>query len=171
MKNQAKTKKKHSVSNFYEKVASTVTRAAGKPVATIIAILVVVIWALTGSLFDYSNTWQLVINTGTTIITFIMVFIIQQTQNKDTMAVHLKLNELIASSPGASNRLIDSEDFTEQDLEEIKKFYIRLSGLAKKHNDLYTTHSLDEADKKHLEKVQSVSGKKDYPKNQTNKKQ
>ena len=156
MKKQSNKNKKKPASYFFEKVAGTVTRAVGKPIATIIAILIIVVWGLSGSIFHYSDTWQLVINTGTTIITFIMVFIIQQTQNKDTMALHLKLNELIASSPEASNRLIDSEDLTEEELEEIKQFYIRLSGLAKKHNLLYSTHSLDEADKRHQKKLLSV---------------
>jgi low affinity Fe/Cu permease len=156
-----RTHKKSSTSHFYDKVAGEITKAVGRPITTIIAILIIVIWGLTGSIFNYSDTWQLVINTGTTIITFIMVFIIQQTQNKDTLALHLKLNELIASSPEASNRLIDSEDLTEEELEEIKKFYIRLSGLAKKHNLLFTTHSIDEADKRHERKLGTVAAKEE----------
>jgi len=161
MENRPKKKKKNPAFHFYDKVARTVTKAVGKPVATIIAILIIIIWGLTGSIFHYSNTWQLVINTGTTIITFIMVFIIQQTQNRDTMALHLKLNELIASSAEASNRLIDSEDLSEEELEEIKKFYIRLSGLAKKHNALFSTHSIDEADKRHQQKIGAVAAKEE----------
>lgn len=137
---------------FFGKLANAVTRAAGRPIATIIAIMLVIGWALTGPIFNYSDTWQLVINTSTTIITFIMVFIIQQTQNKDTLALHLKLNELIASSKGASNRLIDSEDLTEEELEQIKTFYIRLSKLAKKENNLGATHTLDDAEKIHDKK-------------------
>ena len=170
-KMKKRTHKKKTASHFYDKAAGAVTKAVGKPIATIIAILIIVIWGLTGSLFNYSDTWQLVINTGTTIITFIMVFIIQQTQNKDTMALHLKLNELIASSTQASNRLIDSEDLTEEELEEIKKFYIRLSGLAKKHNTLYSTHSLDEADKRHAHKVKSVEAMEEAISKHSNKKQ
>ena len=83
--------------------------------------LLIVLWAITGPIFKFSDTWQLVINTSTTIITFLMVFVIQQTQNKDTMALHLKLNELIASSELASNRLVDSEDFTEEELRLLEK--------------------------------------------------
>ena len=96
-------------------------------------------------MFDFSDTWQLVINTGTTIITFLMVFIIQQSQNKDTLAVQLKLNELIACQELASNRLIDMEDLTEEELMVLKKFYVKLSKLAEKENDLHSSHSLDEA--------------------------
>ncbi len=161
METRSKKKKKNPAFHFYEKVASDVTKAVGKPIATIIAILIIIIWGLTGSIFHYSDTWQLVINTGTTIITFIMVFIIQQTQNKDTMALHLKLNELIASSADASNRLIDSEDLTEEELEEIKNFYIKLSGLAKKHNALFSTHSIDEAEKRHQQKIGAVEAKEE----------
>jgi low affinity Fe/Cu permease len=100
-------------------------------------------------MFHFSDTWQLVINTSTTIITFLMVFIIQQTQNRDTMAVHLKLNELIASSETASNRLVDSEDLTEEELLTLKNFYLKLTKLAQKNNDLFSTHSIDEAEKRH----------------------
>ena len=171
MKKPVNNRRKLLASNFFEKVAGSATKAAGKPVATIIAIVIVVLWGLSGSMFNYSDTWQLVINTGTTIITFIMVFIIQQTQNKDTMALHLKLNELLASSQEASNRLIDSEDLTEQELEEIKRFYIRLSVLAKKHNNLYSTHSLDEAEKRHQQKVGTVEARKEAISNHSIKKQ
>jgi low affinity Fe/Cu permease len=102
-------------------------------------------WGICGPIFHYSDTWQLVINTGTTIITFLMVFVIQQSQNKDTVALQIKLNELIASQEGASNRLIDVEDITADELETLKKFYVRLSRLAKKEADIHLTHSIDEA--------------------------
>jgi low affinity Fe/Cu permease len=92
-----------------------------------------------------------VINTGTTIITFLMVFLIQQSQNKDTMALQIKLNELIATS-AASNRLIDVEDITEDELETLKKFYVKLSELAKKEADIHLTHSIDEAEEMHKQK-------------------
>jgi low affinity Fe/Cu permease len=144
--------KKNKKVTAFEKFASAVTRAAGKPIATIFAMLLVVIWAATGPVFGYSDTWQLVINTSTTIITFIMVFIIQQTQNKDTLALQLKLNELLASSLDASNRLIDSEDLTEEELDQIKRFYIKLSKLAKKEGNLRASHSIDEAEDLHEEK-------------------
>jgi low affinity Fe/Cu permease len=95
---------------FFHRFANAVTRISGRPVASVMAFLLIIVWAITGPFFGFSNTWQLVINTGTTIITFLMVFVIQQSQNKDTMAVQLKLNELIASQKNASNRLIDIED-------------------------------------------------------------
>jgi low affinity Fe/Cu permease len=123
------------------------------------AFTLVVIWAVTGPLFDFSDTWQLVINTGTTIITFLMVFIIQQSQNKDTLALQLKLNELIACQEVASNRLIDIEDLTEDELMVLKKFYVKLSELAEQENDLHSSHSLDEAATFHTRKKSSRSFK------------
>ena len=136
----------------FNKIADKVTKIAGSPIVSILAFLIVIVWALCGPLFNYSETWQLVINTGTTIITFLMVFIIQQAQNRDTTAIHLKLNELIASNEDASNRLIDIEDLTEQELRVLKSFYIRLSEKAEADNDLYSSHSIDEADENHQEK-------------------
>jgi low affinity Fe/Cu permease len=140
-----KKKTGNSARAFFERFSSAVTRAAGRPVTFILAFLIIIVWAVSGPIFKFSDTWQLVINTSTTIITFLMVFVIQQTQNKDTMALHLKLNELIASSCDASNRLIDIEDLSEQELETVKRFYIRLSELAKQEEDIHSTHSLDEA--------------------------
>ncbi len=138
----------------FEKFSAAVTKVTGKPIAFLLAMLIIVAWGVTGPIFHYSDTWQLVINTGTTIITFLMVFVIQQSQNKDTIAIHLKLNELIASSPIASNRLVDVEELTAEELETLKKFYIKLSALAQKENDIHKTHSVDEArnynDKKHV---------------------
>ena len=129
------------------------TKAAGSPFATIAAMAVILLWLLSGPFFGFSDTWQLVINTGTTIITFLMVFIIQQSQNKDTLALQLKLNELIATNKDASNRLIDVEDLTEPELQLLKKFYIKLSEMAAKDNDLHSTHSIDEATEIHLSKL------------------
>jgi low affinity Fe/Cu permease len=147
------TKKDTGFRKTFDKIASVVTRFAGRPMAFIVALFLVVVWGLTGPFFNFSETWQLVINTSTTIITFLMVFIIQQSQNKDTMAVQLKLNELIACNKKASNRLIDIEDLTEQELIVLKKFYIKLGDLAEKEQDLYSSHSIDEADKYHAKKV------------------
>jgi low affinity Fe/Cu permease len=130
----------------FNKISNVVTKAAGRPVTSIVAMGIIITWALLGPVFDYSDTWQLFINTGTTIITFLMVFIIQQSQNKDTVAIHLKLNELISSQKNASNRLIDIEDLTEEELEVLKKFYVKLSRLALKQNDLHSSHSIDEAE-------------------------
>jgi len=139
---------KKSIKRFFEKFSAKVTRATGKPMAFILAALVIIGWAATGPVFRYSDTWQLVINTGTTIVTFLMVFVIQQSQNKDTMALQIKLNELIACSP-ASNRLIDVEDITEEELETLKKFYVKLSQLARKEADIHLSHSIDEAEEIH----------------------
>lgn len=138
--------------NFFEKFSAKITKATGKPLAFILAFIVIVIWIVTGPLFHYSDTWQLVINTGTTIITFLMVFIIQHSQNKDTTAIQLKLNELIAANKDASNRLIDIEDISEAELDAIKKFYITLAELAKKEANIHATHSLDEAEENNIEK-------------------
>jgi low affinity Fe/Cu permease len=138
-------KQRSRISRPFDHFSNQITRAAGSPVAFFSAMLLIVVWAITGPIFKFSDTWQLVINTSTTIITFLMVFVIQQTQNKDTMALHLKLNELIASSEFASNRLVDSEDFTEEELRLLKKFYVKLSTLAKEESDIHQTHSIDEA--------------------------
>lgn len=133
----------------FDRFSNKVTKATGSPLAFIMAVLVIVVWALTGPVFKFSDTWQLVINTSTTIITFLMVFVIQQSQNKDTVALHLKLNELIAATKTASNRLIDVEDLTEEELMVIKKFYVHLSELSQKEKDIFQTHSLDEAKQNH----------------------
>jgi low affinity Fe/Cu permease len=143
------------LSRWFNKVSAKVTHLAGRPVTSIIAFLVVVTWGLSGPIFQFSDTWQLVINTGTTIITFLMVFIIQQSQNKDTMAVQLKLNELIACNKKASNRLIVIEDLTEEELEVLKKFYVKLSKLAAEEKGVNESHSIDEAEQFHQAKTRS----------------
>jgi low affinity Fe/Cu permease len=151
------SKKNTALIKWFDKVSKVVTRATGRPATFIVAVAVVMVWGVSGPIFNYSDTWQLVINTGTTIVTFLMVFVIQQSQNKDTMALQLKLNELIACQKNASNRLIDIEDLTEDELEVLKKFYIRLSKLSKKEDQLYTTHSIDEATKVHNQKRPGVA--------------
>jgi low affinity Fe/Cu permease len=153
-------KKKNKKFNF-DKFANRVTKATGKSSTFMIALAIIVIWAVTGPIFKFSDTWQLVINTGTTIITFLMVFIIQQTQNKDTMALQLKINELIAADGHSSNRLINIEDLSEEELEVIKKFYVSLYELAQKdlETDLRKTHSYEEAASLHKNKVSGRSVK------------
>jgi low affinity Fe/Cu permease len=136
-------------SGFFERFANWATVATGSSAAFIIAALVVIVWGITGPVFHYSETWQLVINTGTTIITFLMVFLIQKAQNKDSRAVHLKLNELIAAHEGASNRMVNIEDLSERELEQIHEFYVRLSQLAKGEDNLGCTHTIDAADVNH----------------------
>jgi low affinity Fe/Cu permease len=114
-----------------------------------LAALTVVVWLVTGPIFSYSDTWQLVINTGTTIVTFLMVFLIQRTQNKDALALQLKLNELVAAMQGGGNRLISVEDLSEQELQIIHKHYQHLADMATQDGDIHESHSLDEARERH----------------------
>jgi low affinity Fe/Cu permease len=132
--------------NLFERFSNWATIATGSSAAFIIAISTIIVWGITGPIFKYSDTWQLIINTGTTIITFLMVFLIQKSQNKDSKAIHLKLNELIASSEGTSNRMVNIEDLTERDLDHLHKFYVKLANLAAKGDDLTHTHSIDAAE-------------------------
>ncbi|MGY6270961.1 low affinity iron permease family protein [Achromobacter denitrificans] len=104
------------VSRFFDHFAAHVTKWAGSPVAFGIALIAVIVWGLSGPAFGYSETWQLVINTGTTIVTFMMVFVIQQSQNKDSEALHLKLDELLIAVSGADERLVDAERLDEEKL-------------------------------------------------------
>ena len=136
--------KPHS-SNWSERFSAMVTAATGSTPAFILALSFIVGWAICGPIFGFSEQWQLVVNTGTTIITFLMVFLIQKSQNKDSLAIQLKLNELVASHENASNRLVNVEDMTEDELKVIRKYYIHLSKYAKDEASLFQTHSLDEA--------------------------
>lgn len=138
---------------WFERFSHRVTQAAGSPLAFLVAILVIIVWALTGPIFDFDDTWQLVINTGTTIVTFLMVFLIQQTQNKDSKAVELKLNELVAATKGASNRLIDVESLTEEELDTLHGYFQELARLAKEGKDMTESHSVEEARRLHTEKL------------------
>jgi low affinity Fe/Cu permease len=142
----------NKISRLFNKFSTAVIHFTGKPIAFIIAFCIILSWWLLGPVFDYSDTWQLVINTSTTIITFLMVFVIQQSQNKDTMAMQLKLNELIASNMNASNRLVDIEDLTEDELIVLKRYYVKLAKLAEQEIELHTTHSIDEANAVHESK-------------------
>src|SRR5687767_1492143 len=137
------------MNEFFRKFAHKIADAIGTPVAFGAAALIIVVWAVTGPLFNFSDTWQLVINTGTTIVTFLMVFLIQRTQNKDALAIHLKLNEIVAALEGASNRLIDVEDLTEEEIETLHKHYRRLVAMAKKDLKLTQSHSIEEAEARH----------------------
>lgn len=116
----------HPLTRLFDRFASLVTRWAGSPAAFCIAVLTVVVWVCSGPIFHYSDGWQLVINTGTTIITFLMVFLIQQIQNKDGVALHLKLNELLSSHRAADNKLIGIEDASEEELRRLAAAYLRL---------------------------------------------
>ena len=138
---------------FFERFAGKVITATGSSWASITAMAIIVIWGVTGPLFNYSDTWQLVINTGTTIITFLMVFIIQKSQNKDGKSIQLKLNELIAATKEASNRLIDVEDLSEEELDTLHKYYMKLAELTCKHLDIKESHSIEEAMENSREKL------------------
>ena len=131
--------------SFSENFALKVTKLTGTTSAFIIAFVMVIIWGATGPFFHYSENWQLVINTGTTIITFLMVFLIQKAQNKDSLAIQLKLNELVAAHEFASNRLVDIENIPEAELKIIQKYYTQLSQLTKGEESLQQSHSIDEA--------------------------
>ena len=135
--------------NFFETFANLVTKATGSTAAFIVAFILIIIWSLSGPIFHYSQSWQLVINTGTTIVTFLMVFLIQKSQNKDSLAIQLKLNELVAAHEFASNRLVNVENMTEDELKVIQKYYIRLSEFTKKEESLQQSHSIDEAHAQH----------------------
>ena len=148
-------KNRKKISEVLESFSLKATKATGTSTAFIVALSVIVVWALTGSFFNFSDTWQLVINTGTTIVTFLMVFLIQRTQNKDALAIHLKLNEIVAALEGASNRLIDVEDLTEDEIETLHKHYQRLVAMAKNDLTLTQSHSIEEAEARH--KIKHVS--------------
>lgn len=142
-------KNKNNLSELLERFSLKATKATGTSKAFILALTVIVFWGFTGPIFHFSDTWQLVINTGTTIVTFLMVFLIQRTQNKDALAIHLKLNEIVAALEGASNRLIDVEDLTESEIETLHTHYQRLVAMAKEDLKLTQSHSIEEAEARH----------------------
>ena len=139
-------KHKHSGSGFFDRFSSAATSATGSSWAFITALAVVILWGVSGPIFKYSETWQLVINTGTTIITFLMVFLIQKAQNKDSKAIQIKLNELISSHGEASNRIVDIEDLTEEELDHLHKYYEHLAILTKKRQKIAESHSISAAE-------------------------
>ncbi|AUD02544.1 low affinity iron permease family protein [Spirosoma pollinicola] len=144
----------NSFTKFFERFASKATQATGSSTAFLMALLTIIIWIITGPVFGYSDTWQLVINTGTTIITFLMVFLIQKSQNKDSLAMQLKLNELIAVNNKASNRLLNVEDLTETELHALHQFFGKLVEKAKTEANLSESHSVEEAEDIHEDKVE-----------------
>ena len=135
-----------------EKFARAATVWAGSSWAFGIAVLTIVVWAVTGPIFQFSDTWQLVINTGTTVITFLMVFLIQRSQNNDSHAIHLKLNELLAAMKGASNRLIAAENMSEDEACVLAKHFQALVEHARKEGSLTESHSIEEAASRHSRK-------------------
>ena len=140
------------ISRLLERFSGAVTRWSGTTPAFAMACLVIVLWALAGPLFDFSNTWQLVVNTGTTVVTFLMVFLIQRAQNKDAMAIQLKLNELVAALDGASNRLIDVEDLSEDELRVLRQHYEKLVIMSRQDSRLTVSHTIEEAEVRHARK-------------------
>ncbi len=141
-----------SMSEIASRFATWVSDKSGSTWTFVGALLVIVVWAATGPIFDYSDTWQLVINTGTTIVTFLMVFLIQRAQNKGALAVQLKLNELVAAIDSASNRLISVEDLSEEELEVLHQHYRKLALMAQEEEQIAETHSIAEATARHHRK-------------------
>jgi low affinity Fe/Cu permease len=134
-----------SLSRFSEKSA----RWTGGNVAFCLATASVIVWLLTGPVFHFSDTWQLVMNTVTNVVTYLMVFLIQRSQNKDSVAVHMKLNEIVAAIDGASNRLISAENLTERELATLSAYYNKLTTMAAADDDLTKSHSIEDAEKHH----------------------
>jgi low affinity Fe/Cu permease len=116
-----------SMNDAFRKAAHRISILAGTPLAFSAALLVIVLWAVSGPLFAFSDTWQLVINTGTTIVTFLMVFLIQNTQNRDSRALHMKLDELILYTEGADNELVELEDLSDEQMDRLERHYHRLA--------------------------------------------
>ncbi len=139
------SRQRRGVGAFFEKLAHAAIEWAGGSWAFGIAVVVILVWALTGPIFGFSDTWQLVINTGTTIVTFLMVFLIQRAQNKESKAMQLKLNEIVAAIQGASNHLIDAEDLSEREIEALRRHYGELAQLAEKSGSVLESHSIEEA--------------------------
>ena len=132
--------------------ATWIAAKAGSTGAFMLAMMVIVVWAATGPIFKFSDTWQLVINTGTTIVTFLMVFLIQHAQNRESLAVQLKLNEIVAALEGASNRLVSVEDLEDDELEVLHKHYRELAKMAENELHITESHSVEEAKERHARK-------------------
>jgi len=139
------------VQDVFRRLIHRTAEVVGTAPAFAIAVFVIVIWATLGPIFHWSDTWQLVINTATTIVTFLMVFLIQRSQNKDALAIHLKLNELVAAMNGASNRLIDVEGLSEHELQTLERYYGELAKLCA-GSDITKSHSVEEARSRHAVK-------------------
>jgi low affinity Fe/Cu permease len=149
----AKRTRPSSIGIWFESFSKKITQWTGSTAAFGVALGTIIVWAALGPLFRFSDTWQLVINTGTTIVTFLMVFLIQRSQNKDALAVHLKLNEIVAAVQGASNRLVDVESLSERELEALHRYYGELARLATHAANVTESHSVEEARQRHAEKL------------------
>ena len=148
--------KNRNISRF-EKLSSEATRRVGSTGAFLTAAFIIACWLVTGPVFGFSDTWQLFINTGTTIVTFLMVFLIQRSQNKESLAMQIKLNELIASSNNASNRLIDIEDLSEAELRTLEKYFAELVRRSREQENIHQSHSIEESAGQHERKTRSRS--------------
>ncbi len=145
-KERTKKKSRKKISEFFNRFSMSVTRITGGVYAFIVAVVFVIGWAITGPLFHYSNSWQLVVNTASSIATFLMVFVIQHSQNKDTTAIQLKLDELIAASH-ANNKMISIEDLSDEELEVMRKFYSSLSPHGKKRGNVESDDPSNKSEK------------------------
>jgi len=150
----------------FRRFAQATAMAVGSPWAFLVAVVIVIVWGVTGPMFHYSDTWQLVINTGTTIVTFLMVFLIQNTQNRDARAMHLKLDELIRSIRGARNHLVDLEELSDEELDQLQKEFARLrertahhrtDGVQETANDLHEQVVGELKDRKHQNQSKSTA--------------
>src|SRR5258706_3177736 len=139
--------------NILSRFATAATNWTGSTGAFVTAAMIIVVWGITGPIFHYSDTWQLVINTGTTVVTFLMVFLIQRAQNRDALAVQLKLDEIVAALEGARNRLISVEDLSEAELKVLRIHFQRLAEMAKRDETITESHSVEEAEARHNFKV------------------
>ena len=137
--------------SLFTRMAKGTSRLAGRPATFAVAVVVLLAWALTGPMFGFSDTWQLVVNTGTTIITFLMVFLIQSTQNRDTEALQLKLDEIIRTQKGAHNMFVGIEELDEEDLVKIREEYLKIAQRARRR----ASHGIDDTDVPRI----NVSGK------------
>lgn len=130
--------------NWFEAFSTKAIKITGSSGAFLTACFLILVWVISGPIFHYSDVWQLAINTGTTIITFLMVFLIQKTQNKDALAIQIKLNELVAANSDASNRMVHVEDLSEEELLRLNLYYTKLATIAKSENSLQKKHSIED---------------------------
>jgi low affinity Fe/Cu permease len=142
---------------WMERFAQSVTNQVGRSWAFSLALLATLVWIASGPIFHYSDTWQLAWNTVTSVVTFLMVFLIQRSQNKESLAIQLKLNELVAAVEGASNRLIDIEGLSEKDLQTLHSYYERLAHIAAREGSMTASHSVEEAERRHAARVRVPS--------------
>jgi len=145
-----------SSENSLERISRVTNVWLGSSPAFILALAFVLIWLGTGPIFDFSETWQLINNAVTSIVTFLMVFIIQRAQNKEFLTLHLKLNELVAAQQGASNRIINIEEMSEEDVNTLHRHYDKLADLAEAEKSLTHSHSIEEAEERHEQKKPSL---------------